>query len=255
MYNFKSRKVLVCYIVLIFMLIAIIPLILSDLSVVSAGVSPKIITNKFDEEDLAITIALHVLSEPDYDVIPYPERIEPLYNLTDEITSYNVTMSDTSYMVVNANRNNPVVLEFGSGCMLETEIINTEKNYYISPGIIAKKDKIGKLSLNMSDSENIKTEDIKFVENKFANFCKTPNLEAKSVLEEAKITLQQTKALQLIYNTTLADLYDFLVWILPTSGLIAEKDIVMYGNYAWGNNEYVSRRQWSAKSLRSYFGI
>jgi len=77
-------------------------------------------TIQFDELDLWLTVGIHILSENKNDNSPwdpstYIVQYEPLYNLNKEIIAYYVTLSSGGYMVVNANKYNPIVLEFGYG--------------------------------------------------------------------------------------------------------------------------------------------
>lgn len=239
MYEYKARKVLISFIVLIFTIMTLIPLISSDLSVVSASVASNKFTEEFDEEDLIITVAMHVLSEPDYDVIPRPTIIEPLYNLADEITAYDVTMSDNSYMVVNANRENPVVLEFGDGILIKPDSTNNTKtkNYYIGPGITAKRDiSNNNFTINIGvETTDIKTDDIIAAERRYMAICKESNLAVKSVLENTKATL---KILQSLDNpTTSGDIYDLIIGLAdlpPLTTLTSKKDIPCYYFFIYG---------------------
>lgn len=92
----------------------------------------------FDETDILVSVALHVRCEPVIDKSVRPAEIIPLYNLSNEIIAYDVTMSDGSYLIVNANRDNPMIIEFADS-RIQTDN-SGERKYYLAPGIILEKE-------------------------------------------------------------------------------------------------------------------
>lgn len=144
---------------------------------------------KFDERDVLITVSRHVYAEPNKKELPTPTLIFPLYNLDEVIIAYDITMSDGSYMIVNANRENPIVLEFGGRDSLKN--ITTRK-YYLAPFAIAERSIknsshfILPSGTIIEDSENLKT-----VESEFNAFLEKPNYDAASEHAIIKVAMDR----------------------------------------------------------------
>lgn len=92
----------------------------------------------FSETDVLVSVALHVRCEPMIDKSVHPIEILPLYNLSNEIIAYDVTMSNGSYFIVNANKDNPMIIEFADSRIQTNK--SDDKKYYLAPGIILEKD-------------------------------------------------------------------------------------------------------------------
>lgn len=144
---------------------------------------------KFDERDVLITVSRHVYAEPNKKELPTPTLIFPLYNLDEVIIAYDITMSDGSYMIVNANRENPIVLEFGGRDSLKN--ITTRK-YYLAPFAIAERSIknsshfILPSGTIIEDSEKLKT-----VESELKAFLEKPNYDAASEHAIIKVALNR----------------------------------------------------------------
>lgn len=95
-------------------------------------------SERFNEVDVLVAVALHIRCEPILNRSVRPVKIKPLYNLLDRIIAYDVTMSDGSYFVVNANKDNPMIIEFADS-RLQTNERTARKEYYLAPGITSEK--------------------------------------------------------------------------------------------------------------------
>lgn len=95
------------------------------------------ITNSIEEID-ALLVAASILNSPDAenDILASENTtlndILPLYSGCGEIVAYYVSFAPTGYAVVNNNRSNPAVIEFGEGGHpLIEDILSVENNPYI----------------------------------------------------------------------------------------------------------------------------
>jgi hypothetical protein len=89
------------------------------------------VARSFDLTDALIAAALHSKAD-NQDANIKPINTKELYNTSDEITAYEIILSDYSYIVVNADLSNPIVIEFGQRDELYCKY-STEKEYYIGP--------------------------------------------------------------------------------------------------------------------------
>lgn len=147
----------------------------------------------FDELDLCITIALHQKSEGDEKLSVMPEEIIPLHDLDGNLFAYYVGMDDGSYMVINANRENPVLLEFGSegyGNVNQlAKASNDGKLVYCGPGGFLTAKTVGRETSKVytnGETEAALTAEVEVQINKFYDFCAEPNTQKKNMLEETK---------------------------------------------------------------------
>lgn len=104
---------------------------------IGADDSVQLATNSIEEID-ALLIAGSILNSPDVedDILSSENTtlndILPLYNGSGEIVAYYVSFVPTGYAVVNNNRSNPAVIEFGEGGHpLIEDILSVENNPHI----------------------------------------------------------------------------------------------------------------------------
>ena len=104
----------------------------------------------FTNDHLWAVVGMQVLAEADdedtiWDEDSYITNIIPLFDSNDEIMAYYVKMAPSGYMIVNADVNNPDVLEFAYShdnyAAINTEYINGQKVYYNGPrSLLVKED-------------------------------------------------------------------------------------------------------------------
>lgn len=150
----------------------------------------------FDKNDILVAVARHVKSEYTATNLPMPIFTQPLYNLSDDIIAYKVVMTDGSYIVVNANRENPVIIEFSDPGMVSTNNIKLtsvdKRQYYLAPGIVSEKadSSTNKLIIeNSTFSIDKESDQVKNLETTFATMLATPN---------AKLAAQHKLGLELL---------------------------------------------------------
>ena len=104
----------------------------NDITLVS-----KRLRSKMDELDVIVAAAIYLSSEIVEDNLlseaAHPKEISPLYNFEGEIVAYHITFTTNCYAVVNNNRSNPTVLEFGKE---DNPLINEILNSVINPVIV-----------------------------------------------------------------------------------------------------------------------
>lgn len=160
----------------------------------------------FDEDDVLIVVATHILYDPHIKDYPRPIKIEPLFNLSNEIIAYDVTMSNGSYIIVNANKNNPIVLEFGES-RLEFQNSNNKK-FYLGPCIIAEKNDSESNYFKIINTQKLvysQASEILRFQYVFETFCKTYN----ELLSDRHIATK--KVLQKKSFSKNKDKFDFLL--------------------------------------------
>ena len=147
----------------------------------------------FDELDLYITIGIHQKTEGIKPFSVLPKEITPLYDLDGNIFAYYVVMDDGSYMVVNASRENPALLEFGSegyGNVNQlAKASNDGKLVYCGAGNFLTVKTNGKKSAQIytnGKTEAILTAQDEAKINKFYDFCNEPNILKKTTLQETR---------------------------------------------------------------------
>ena len=141
MHNTKLMCKTLCISLAAFMLISTLSLDIQPIAYAqeASNISKSAKFNEsFDETDVLVSVALHVRCEPVIDKSVRPAEIIPLYNLSNEIIAYDVTMSDGSYLIVNANRDNPMIIEFADSRIQIGK--SGERKYYLAPGIILEKE-------------------------------------------------------------------------------------------------------------------
>lgn len=191
----------------------------------------------FDETDLLIMVAKFVKGEFSS---PYPEPMsyEELYSIRDEVLAYKVVLSNDFYVIVNANRENPVWLEFGEIDQNEVSQSN-EKSievhataYYLGPGCIATKDEVRTAlsTRNVGVSHDKLSSDVLDYENRFLQFCEAENEIANKRLKEAKMLVSS----RITKMKDTDDKYDFIIDSVPAEGCIQEKNLAKYADFKYG---------------------
>lgn len=130
----------------------------------------------FDETDILVSVALHIRCEPMLDKSVRPAEITPLYDLSDEIIAYDVTMSDGSYLIVNANKDNPMIIEFAKS-RIQIDKSNKMK-YYLAPGTILEKESEDAQEMKIVNTEyklSSKSAELLELQTTFNNVLNSPN--------------------------------------------------------------------------------
>lgn len=172
----KNISILIVLIISIF--IIMVPASAHTVSYESIGTEGAF-TDQFSEIDVIVAVACHVKTFYDSEY-PSIQLIEPLYNLLDEVIAYKVYMTDDSYIVVNANKANPVIIEFSDPGMTYGDQVSTlsskDLKYYLAPSVILDQQEIYSLELDISKySNNCKEESFKSLEKAFSRLLNTPN--------------------------------------------------------------------------------
>lgn len=209
-------------------ILSLILMVLSTINI-SAIENEDFNTDVFDELDLWIVVNMHVWSDINNENIETPWNLltnivskTPLYDTSNNIIAYYVTLNDGSYIVVNANRDNPVVIEFGYSkgnleILSEMNVVslNESKNYYFAPGVYGQSTcKNNESSFRILSGE--KTEDIS-IDNEaylkasmgFSKLLNDYNEDTSSLLKKTKKIVEK----EIIAN----DYRDFNIF--PESGL------------------------------------
>lgn len=191
----------------------------------------------FDKLDLYLTIAIHEKSEGKKLSSVSPETIIPLYDLYDNIFAYYVEMSDNTYMIVNANRDNPVLLEFGEGTYENLKDLAESKDYtgnivYFGAGSYVRAETAAEKNNGVyTDGKNKAkiTKEAKTEINKFYDLCETENSAKKNMLSKTKEILLESK-------TIVDDFYDSIIifqFQLPSLAYLSD-DIRFYRSFVYG---------------------
>lgn len=215
--------------------------------VTSADTAPTDSTGQtvFSEEDIIVAVARHVKGEYDINSSPTPLSTQPLYNLSDSVIAYKVYMTDGSYIVVNANKDNPVIIEFSDPKMVSADSLRTlstnKRQYYLAPGIIAEKSDTKKTEVMI---ENVKynldedTEQIKTIETAFASMLNTPNPKLAAQHEIGLSLLNQYKSSSGILpcSDSVEDAFSFLISVseLPEDSYTKNNLYGLNMVFTWG---------------------
>lgn len=195
----------------------------------------------FDAFDILIAITSHLRAEGQ-NITSYPTQVEPLYNTSEQIIAYDVTMSDGTYLIVNANRDNPIIIEFGAGRPTVDQMVDgsttnglySTKKYYVAPLTYLTKNTDTQQFHLTSDGTAITQEtELNAVQTTFAKILNTPNETKAEQHRNIRNELEDYAASTLNSNT---NYYDFLITesSLPQSSYYEK---MIYGknkSYRWG---------------------
>lgn len=129
-------------------IISIVSIIIVSIGCLSINVNAidsnqEIITDNFTELDLAIVINLFFVSQDEeWTNETEVNHLIELYDANDTLSYYYVGVQGGGYMIVNADLNCPVVIEFSytGNIPYEKDIQLSDKLYYFYPSMIALKD-------------------------------------------------------------------------------------------------------------------
>ena len=194
------------------LMIAIIPS--NNTYVVSAEVNECI-----SNADINLITAQHVLTNYGTDVSPL--NIIPLYDIEDNLIAYNVNLDNGAYLIINSNKNNPIITEFG-----ETQYISpsNSKQYYINPLIVES-------DLNSLNDSKIRTSSEN--DNPFYNFLKSNNSNKKTEYENLKEKIYSNTSYNLTSSMTKEvdnDDYDFFLYSADLKPTAYSETYINYAN-------------------------
>lgn len=214
--------------------------------------------NSLDEFDLWVVLGMHIVAEKSDSSSPWSTSTKisqyiPLYDLNDNIIAYYVTLTDGGYIVVNNNKDNPIVLEFGYDIIGTDLLVNSsklssigdEKIYYFGFGGFFKADKDNnleqsdKILKNINEkaiSDVITVDEIRETSKMFNKFINDDNLSKKQQFETYK-----NYALEILGNrkneiTFIENPVDWGIFdssILP-GGSFSGGNIIGYNNLSYG---------------------
>lgn len=212
MYNKKFKCKTLCMFLVAFMLISTLAVCIQPVAyAVEASKTPNSVefNDAFDETDVLVAVALHVRCEPLLDKRVRPAIITPLYDLSDNVIAYDVTMSDGSYLIVNANKENPMIIEFAESRI--QNIRSDKKKYYLAPGIILEKESNDGQEMKLVNTQyrvSSQSTELLELQTAFSSVLNTPNDTLAKQHSAAKVQLenyiQSTKDKE-------KDKYDFLI--------------------------------------------
>lgn len=212
MYNKKFTCKTLCTFLVAFMLISALAVCIQPAAYAqeASNTTPSVEFNDaFDETDVLVAVALHVRCEPLLDKRVRPAVITPLYDLSDNVIAYDVTMSDGSYLIVNANKDNPMIIEFAESRI--QNIRSDKKKYYLAPGIILEKESNDGQEMKLVNTQyrvSSQSAELLELQTAFSSVLNTPNDTLARQHSATKVQLenyvQSTKDKE-------KDEYDFLI--------------------------------------------
>ena len=169
--------------------------ILIPLFAFTIGVSPiskSFVVNAEEDKcisntDIMLITAQHVKTNYGYNV--YPVDIIPLYDTNDQVIAYNVNLNNGSYLIINSNKNNPSIIEFGEQQYVFQSV---NKQYYISPLIVEESTNVTNNTRITNKIENNET---------FYSFLKSDNVNKKQYYDDLKSKIYSNSTLNLSSNS------------------------------------------------------
>ena len=233
-----NKKIFAAFIILLLLGGVFVPTFIPNNTVKAETPTEEVgeFSNHFDYYDVLIATALQSKNSP-YQIDAYPTQIIPLYDIDDNIIAYDITMSDGSYMVINANRSNPIAIEFAKS---RAESLDKEKKYYyIAPSLVLKNDTKNTAILKINDTVEVSKNNIQLrkIQNDFKTILSLENRERAiqhSIIKEAVVS-------QSFGNNLTGDVYNnIIIWrhSLPVGSrvekIINKSEYLNFGGY-YGN--------------------
>ena len=222
----KKKKVLLSIIIIAMFMGVVYPLCFVNQQVATAqdhiSTSDNIYsvgTEHFDNYDILIAAAMHLSYKPTKNVRPV--KIIPLYNLSDGVIAYDVTFTDGSYLVVNANRQNPIIIEYAESRTNAPQ--DNGKNYYLAPMAVFQKESVTSQQLKAIDSDNrisIQSQELIKAQDEFAEMLSVKNEVLSNKHSTIKTRVQNYLNEQKGNNS---DVYDDIILTGIPSGTITTK--------------------------------
>ena len=214
----KSPVLIALFVLFVFLSFVLIPVsALTDSDSPSQGKNQFV--EQFCELDIVAAAVIHVKTVYTNEDFPGVFAIEPLYNLSNDVVAHKLYMTDNSYIVINAKKENPVVIEFSDPGVVSSRDLDRlmlqNRRYYVAPGIIFDEKDIFGYGVNEQVESFGSFNDIQEMEFAFNKMLSTPNEKLTALHNEALQFLTNYVDNELIRgntkNSSIQELYDFLV--------------------------------------------